>query len=369
MKQVSLYVHLPFCLRKCLFCSFAVSIGQEHRRDEYIEALIKEMSAYQGLHISSVYLGGGTPSMMEEAQLTLLFKALRDRMSLEEDCEISLEANPEDISSAKLEVLRAQGINRLSIGVQSFNDRYLKFLGRAHTSVRATEAISRAREAGFSNISGDLMYGFPGQTRDELAQDIDRMIATGVGHISIYTLTIEANSRFYAQALKLDDDEKLADHYCFIIARLKEAGFEQYEVSNFARKGRMSAHNRHYWLGGEYIGLGMGAHGYWQGVRYWNEDRLNAYLKRMETFLQARQGEETLSKETQIKERLIFGLRMNEGIDDETLFKEAASALKERLTSEIEALIKEGFLKRDGVFLKVTDKGRMVLDEIAVKLV
>jgi putative oxygen-independent coproporphyrinogen III oxidase len=369
MKNISLYIHIPFCLRKCLFCSFAIAVGQDHRKDDYIQALIQEMKMYKGTFISSIYLGGGTPSSLMSGQLLLLLKEVRAHFTMADNCEITMEANPEDISVERLQSIKQAGINRLSIGVQSLDDRYLKFLGRVHDSRRAKEAFELASKAGLTNISGDLMYGFPGQSKEELISDMDQMINLGCTHISIYTLTIEPNSRFYVQAMKLDDEDKLADHYQTIIDHLAKHGYGQYEVSNFAKRGYESKHNSHYWQGEEYIGLGMGAHGYWKGNRYWNHDRLNVYLEAIQHHQPVMAGQETLSDETKLKEKLIFGLRMNQGIEESKIFQEAAPMLKESLTVQLNQLIEGGFLVREGGYLKVTDKGRMVLDDIAIKLV
>jgi len=369
MNNVSLYIHIPFCARKCLFCSFAVAVAQIHRQQDYVNALINEMVSYEGQKICSVYFGGGTPSTLGINELARLMSEVRARFTLNDGCEITLEANPEDFTEEKLSAFYRAGINRLSIGVQSFDDRYLRFLGRAHDSRKAKNAFAVAAAVGIKNISGDLMYGFPGQTALELESDIDQMVEQGCTHISIYTLTIEPNSRFHAQAVKLDDEQKLADHYQLIIDRLRAHGFDQYEVSNFAKKGYESKHNSHYWLGHEYVGLGMGAHGYWQGRRYWNHDRLNVYLDAISAGQSAVAGSELLSEETKLKERLIFGLRMNQGVSEHEIFHGAPKELLNTLYREINLLIEAGLLIRHQDRLSVTDQGRMVLDEIAIKLV
>ena len=219
MDPTSLYIHIPFCSRKCLFCSFTIAVGQEHRREEYVNALVNEMKNHEGKHIQTIYFGGGTPSMLDEKNLDVLMNAIRKNFLFQNDIEITIEANPESINRAKAGFLKAQGFNRVSLGVQSMNGRHLKFLGRAHDAPMALDAYRILREAGFNNINLDLMYAFPGQTHEELEEDTRAISILGSEHLSLYTLTIEPNSRFHVVQMKLDDDEKLAGQYQ-LIARI-----------------------------------------------------------------------------------------------------------------------------------------------------
>ncbi|MDE2009451.1 MAG: radical SAM family heme chaperone HemW [Candidatus Omnitrophica bacterium] len=369
MKPLSLYIHLPFCSRKCLFCSFVIAVGQEHRREEYVRALEMEMEhhaaspaggrAAQKLH--TVYLGGGTPSLLDERHLDVLMNAVRKNFSLQENAEITIEANPESVDIAKAKFLKRQGFNRISLGVQSLNDRYLKFLGRGHDAPAAVRAYHCLREAAFDNINMDLMYAFPGQARDELQRDVRALAHLNSEHLSLYTLTIEPNSKFYASQMKLDDDEKLADHYLMIARILQEHGFAQYEISNFAKPGRESAHNRNYWTGAPYIGLGVGAHAFDGRRRAWNTPRLQDYLRRMSQGMSAVEGHEDLTDEQLVMEKVLFGLRMNEGIRwDMVPFHKRG---------RIEAWIRDGFLLREGERLQATERGRLVLDELSARLI
>ena len=213
MNTSSLYIHIPFCNRKCLFCSFVIAVGQEHRREEYVSALINEIKNKESQSIKTIYFGGGTPSMLDEAGLERLMNALRNKFSFQNDIEMTIEANPESINREKAKFFKAQGFNRISLGVQSMDDRYLKFLGRTHDARGAREAFRILREAGFSNINLDLMYAFPGQTQEQLLEDVRHISSLNSEHLSLYTLTIEPHSRFFAAQMKLDDDEKLAEHY------------------------------------------------------------------------------------------------------------------------------------------------------------
>jgi oxygen-independent coproporphyrinogen-3 oxidase len=366
METSSLYIHIPFCRRKCLFCSFTISVGQEHRRKEYVDALALEMKNYAGARLKSVYLGGGTPSMLDENHLGDLMEAVRKNFSFEKDAEMTIEANPESVNSAKAAFLKAQGFNRVSLGVQSLNGRYLKFLGRGHDAAAARQAYGTLRAAGLRNINLDLMYAYPGQTTEELEDDVRSICGMDSEHLSLYTLTIEPRSKFFASGLKLDDDEKIAAHYLLIGRILNEHGFRQYEISNFAKPHYESAHNRGYWLGAPYIGVGVGAHGFSGRRRYWNTSILQEYLARAarltsEGGMDAVEGHEDLSDSQLAMERVLFGLRMNEGISWESVPSEKRA--------QVESWIKDGFFTAQEFRLKATEKGRLALDELSARLI
>jgi len=362
MNTPSLYIHIPFCSRKCLFCSFVIAVGQEHRRDEYVTALINEMKGVDGKSIKTIYFGGGTPSQLNEDQLGRLMDAIRKKFSFQNDIEITIEANPESINRSKANFLKSQGFNRISLGVQSMNNRYLKFLGRAHDAHTARDAYHILREAGFVNINLDLMYAFPRQTTTELEEDVRTMAQLGSEHLSLYTLTVEPNSRFFASQMKLDDDEKLAEQYSHIARLLDEYGFEQYEISNFSRTTTFeSAHNKNYWLGGTYIGLGVGAHGFTGRRRYWNTSNLQDYIQGAVSGKQVIGGYEDLTDAQLTIEKILFGLRMNEGISWELVPESRQKTLQE--------WVKDGFLLLENRKLKTTQRGRLVLDELSVRLI
>jgi oxygen-independent coproporphyrinogen-3 oxidase len=360
MNPSSLYIHIPFCRGKCLFCAFVISVGQERLRDDYVTALVGEMKNYQGRRVHSVYLGGGTPSMLSDNQLGILIKNIRKNFLLETDAEITIEVNPESIDLPKARFLNTVGFNRVSLGVQSTNDRYLKFLGRSHNAKGAMDAYGILREAGFVNINLDLMYAFPGQTQPELEEDVRAIARQKSEHLSLYTLTIEPNSRFYTTRMKLDDDEKLAGHYLLVVRILEEHGFKQYEVSNFAQSGFESQHNINYWQGGSYIGLGVGAHGFLEDRRYWNTSNLQQYIQKAgrQTVVE---GYEDLSVDTKDAEKLVFGLRMNKGV--------AWDRVRIDRHKDIQPLIEGGFLVLEHGFLKTTEQGRLVLDELSIRLI
>lgn len=364
----SLYIHIPFCQRKCLFCSFAITIGQQHRMDDYIDVITNEMKAYRGESVVTVYIGGGTPTMLSPAQLERLSRSIHKSFDMSACKEWTIEANPEGVSTEKLSVLKDMCVTRFSLGVQSFQDRWLKFLGRCHDAETAFRTYHMLRENGWANINVDLMYSFPGQTDEDIQEDVRKMAALDSEHVSLYALTIEDQSRFGAQAMRLDDEDVRAGQYQLVVDTLHEAGVSQYEVSNFARDNLYSLHNRHYWIGGEYIGIGVGAHSHISGRRYWNDDRFLSYMKKSASGESIVAGEEVLSSYQRMMEVFLFGLRMNEGIDAGEVQKRFGISLTEEQQETLSHLSREGFLIRTGERLAVTDKGRLVLDEISVRL-
>jgi oxygen-independent coproporphyrinogen III oxidase len=357
----SLYIHIPFCSRKCLFCSFVIAVGQEHRREDYVKALVREMKDYEGHGLTTIYLGGGTPSMLDEGHLDLLMNAVRKNFLIQSGTEITIEANPESINRAKAKFLKGAGFNRVSLGVQSMNDRYLKFLGRGHNASMAREAYRVLREEGFANVNCDLMYAFPGETIEELEQDARAISLLGSEHLSLYTLTIEPNSRFHAAQMKLDDDEKCAEQYLLTARILSETGFKQYEISNFSKPGFESTHNKNYWQGNPYIGLGVGAHGFTGRRRYWNTSNLQDYIKRAGSGEPVIGGIKDLTDTELIMDKVLFGLRMNEGVPWDLVPSGKAEL--------IQTWIKDGFLLLENSFLKTTDRGRLVLDALSSRLI
>jgi oxygen-independent coproporphyrinogen-3 oxidase len=338
-----------------------IAVAQEHRREEYVNALIAEMKKYRRKNLKSIYFGGGTPSMLNEDHLDAIMNAIKNSFSFKNEIEITIEANPESIDRAKVKSLKAQGFNRISLGVQSMNGQYLKFLGRGHDASKAREAYGILREEGFANINLDLMYAFPGQTAEELEEDVRAISSMASEHLSLYTLTIEPNSRFHAVQMKLDDDEKLAGQYLLIARILKDHGFDQYEVSNFAKPGFESMHNRNYWLGGTYIGLGVGAHGFDGLRRYWNTSNLKEYIQKALGAEPVIDGWEDLSDTQLIMEKVLFGLRMNEGVPLDLIPKSKSQL--------VQTWIKDGFLMIEDKNLKATQRGRLILDELSARLI
>lgn len=367
--MMSLYVHIPFCERKCLYCSFAVSVGQGHRVDAYLDCLSWEALRYKGQRIQSLYIGGGTPSFLDKDQISRLFHVLEDHFRISPHAECTVEVNPESVDEAKAALLRALGVNRMSLGIQSFDDRYLQYLGRNHSRQDALDAYGRIRRVGFVNVNADLMFSFPGQTLKDIQQDVEAMVRLKSEHVSLYMLHLEENSRFFAQGVPLPDDRLQARHYRFVTEELERAGFSQYEVSNFARAGKESRHNLHYWEGGNYIGLGAGAHSYIDGRLSWNVAPLSAYMARVREEGSAVEGFQTLGREEQFRLAALIGLRMNRGVSCKKLERRYGSVFPDQEQEKIQAFISHGFLAREGGYLKATMKGRLVLDELCAQLI
>lgn len=363
----AIYAHIPFCSMKCPYCSFAVVVGQRHREKDYLDALEREAARHAGLRAMSLYVGGGTPSVLSDEGLVRLV-AVMERHFRVEGGERTFELNPEDVVPARVAALRSLGFTRVSFGAQSFLPKYLSYLGRSHDADQARRAFGVLKAAGFDNINVDLMFGFPGQTMGELDDDLDAVLALGSTHVSIYALSVEARSLFSVRGEKVSDDAQ-AGAYRRVCARLNAAGLGQYEISNFARPGFASAHNLNYWQGGEYLGIGMGAHSHMGGERSWNADTFPKYLDMMGREGTAVVGREKLPAPEKMVETFLFGLRMNAGVDMAALQQRFGCGFTQDKLDELENLIAAGFLCEDGQRVCVTDKGRLVLDEISARLI
>lgn len=367
--MTSLYIHIPFCQKKCFYCSFVVDVGHDHRIDSYLDCLAQEAERYRDTLIETVYLGGGTPSYLSADQLQKFLTTLRKKFQFTSDCEWTLEANPEGMALEKAKLLYDLGINRVSLGVQSLNDRYLKYLGRCHDARRAADSFKILRQAGFRNINVDLMYSFPGQTDEEIKEDVLSLVSWGSEHLSLYTLTIEENSRFYARQIRLDSDETRARQYELVVSSLESSEFKQYEISNFAKSGKASRHNLNYWQGGDYIGLGVAAHSHQAGRRFWNVSKTNVYIKKIQDRQSPLEGEEKLSARQRLMELILFGLRMNQGVHVGEAGPKAGCVLDAAGDKIIDELVGQGFLFKEKGYLKTSLKGRLVLDEISSRLI
>ena len=336
--MAGLYVHIPFCKKRCLYCDF-FSTTRLEKQKAYIHALIKETDARKdeaGEPIRTIYIGGGTPSTLPLGWMT----ALNEHMPATNVAEYTVEVNPGDVSKAYLEGLRALGVNRLSMGIQSFQDELLHMLGRRHNAEQAIKAIRIAQEAGFDNISIDMMYALPTQTMAQWQADIDTALTMNVQHISSYGLMYEQGTALTRMLengqIEAVDEETENAMYDYLCERLREAGFGHYEVSNFARPGYEAKHNSSYWDGTPYIGVGAGAHSYVNNVRSWNPNDLDAYIAG-----KAQPEREVLTETDRYNERIMLGLRTNKGV--------AAEDIK----GDIRSWIEKGLLR-------ATDDGRIV---------
>lgn len=351
--MAGLYVHIPFCKKRCLYCDF-FSTTLLARRKAYVEALLREIKARKdeaGEPIRTVYLGGGTPSTLEAEDIQRLLEAV----GIEEAKEVTMELNPGDATKAYLQALRSIGINRLSIGIQSFQDELLQLIGRRHNVTQAIEAVKMAQEAGFDNVSIDLMYALPTQTMAQWQTDIETALQLGIQHISCYGLMYEEGTvltkRVEAGELEVIDEDTENAMYDYLCERLKDAGFVHYEVSNFALPGYEAKHNSSYWDGTPYVGVGAGAHSYVGNVRSWNVSDVDAYIQGT-----AKRESEVLSDKDLYNERIMLGLRTCRGISE---------ALSVQSRSVVDRLIQNGLLREtDDHRIVATQQGIHILNRI-----
>jgi oxygen-independent coproporphyrinogen-3 oxidase len=376
----SLYVHIPFCETKCVYCDF-YSLEHQAGFDDFLTALFKEIELYREYgrreECSTIFLGGGTPSLLSPVQLGKIFAALNGTFNIEANAEITLEANPGTVDREKLEAYRSLGVNRLSFGVQSFRDDDLEFLSRIHDSVAAFEAVRVAREAGFDNVSIDLIYSLPGQTRERWKENLRIAVDLAPDHISAYSLIVEDHTplaRMVRTGLVTPNPvDAEAELYECTMEYLGESGYEQYEVSNYAKPGRRSRHNMAYWSHQNYLGFGPSSHSFWRDPswsdarRWWNIANLKIYCERLKNGKLAVASEEQLASQHLINERIFLGLR-SDGLhlkraeqDFRFLFHERQHALFAELRNKGLAVLDEGALR-------LTQKGYLLCDEIAERL-
>lgn len=371
MNPLAIYVHVPFCKRKCAYCDFASYAGCEGQIDSYFKALGEEIDAWadelRAYQARSIFFGGGTPSLVPAERIAAVMEKLRSCMEFAPDIEITLEANPGTVDMEKLRAYRAAGINRLSFGVQSFDGELLKNLDRIHTPDEAKEAVHMAREAGFENISIDLMYALPGQTMAQWAKTLETAVALPLTHISAYSLIVEEGTRMarWVEEGKacIPDDDLVNEMQRMAVVKLAKAGFERYEISNFARPGCESRHNYTYWTGGEYLGLGSAAHSLMNNLRFGNPPELERYIA----------GERMLNREERTREdrreeMLMLSTRTTRGLDLNEWQQLFTDRLEQSKAREIEKLKNYGLVEIENGFLKLTTMGLELQDSVVLEL-
>ena len=367
-RRWGLYVHLPFCRQKCFYCDFPSYAGQEGRMAVYVEALLGEL-AREGAPLRAawgpprtVYLGGGTPTALPPALMERLLAGLREFLAAAPDAlEFTCECNPGTVDAAYLSLLRAGGVNRLSLGVQTFDDALLRRIGRIHTAAQARAAERQARAAGFRNLSLDLMYGLPGQTLAGLEMSVQQALALAPQHISIYGLQVEEGTAFArAQAagrLALPSDEESEAMYDYMTTAFPVAGYARYEISNFARPGFESRHNLGYWQDVPYLGIGAAAHSYLDGQRYENPRGIEEYLAALRESGRARREEEPLTRATSMEEFAFLALRTARGIDRARFAARFGCELASVYADAIARMRARGFLEEDAQGVRLTPLG------------
>jgi putative oxygen-independent coproporphyrinogen III oxidase len=370
-----IYVHYPYCTRRCPYCDFNVAVVPTIPHRAYRDAVVSELGARAPAFAGrpapvSVYFGGGTPGLWPAEHIGGVIEAVAGRLGLTHDAEITVECNPEDVTVAGLRALREVGVNRVSLGIQSFDAAVLEGLGRAHGAAQNREAVDAAHRAGFERFSVDLIHGLAGQTVDSALVDVDLACTLGAPHISTYQLTIEPQTAFGRRARRgevmLVDEDRLLALFEAVRARLRSGGVEPYEVSNAARPGFEAVHNSLYWTGGEYLALGAGAHGFRRegpgGTRWENERNAEWYMRAALAGHPAERVRETIDAGTWLEEKLLTGLRLDRGV---TL----APELRRRFGTAARHRIAAGFLEEVDGRWRMTDKGRPVLDRVVLDLV
>lgn len=363
--SVGVYVHLPFCRTHCTYCAFAISTDLS-AQDRYTEALVREIAAGEDArgHTESIYFGGGTPSRTSIANLARVVSALGERFEIDRDAEFSMEANPEDITPESLAAWRALGVNRLSIGVQSFHDIELMPLGRIHGAKQARESVALAVSSGVrTNL--DLILGLPGQTAASFGETLDTAVSLGAGHLSLYMLDLEEKSPLHVQVTRkrvtLPEDDLVSDLYVGAIAPLAAAGLHQYEISNFARRGEECRHNLRYWTRGEYHGFGLGAHSLVGDRRFANTRDIHRYI---ELAPDASDFSETLGVDEMRRESLFLGLRQTSGM----LYRDFKEVSGQEGAAWIERGLRGGWLRRTDDRVALTPEGFLVSNELISQL-
>ena len=371
-KPTSAYVHIPFCTQICYYCDFSKVFIKNQPVDSYLEHLLQEFHSYDIQKLRTLYIGGGTPTALSAPQLEVLLDGLTKNLDLSVLEELTIEANPGDLDEDKIAVLKNSAVNRVSLGVQTFDDKMLKKIGRSHLEKDIYENIDRLKLAGFDNISIDLIYALPGQTMDQVKDNVAKAIALDIPHMSLYSLILENHTVFMNRMrrgkLPLPKEEVEAEMFEYIIAELERAGFEHYEISNFSKPGFESRHNLMYWDNAEYYGIGAGASGYVNGVRYKNHGPIRHYLKAVEEG-NARIHEEHLSLREQMEEEMFLGLRKKTGVS-KARFEEKFSTSFENLYGQVvRDLCHQGLLQVEGQQIRMTKKGLFLGDTVAERFI
>jgi oxygen-independent coproporphyrinogen-3 oxidase len=366
---LGLYVHIPFCSAICNYCNFNRGLFDAALKEQYVAALLREIAAQgDGSPADTIYFGGGTPSLLEPAEIASIIEACRHHFAVAPDAEITMEANPETVTPERLVGFREAGVNRLSYGVQSFRDEELQRLSRLHSASRAAEAFAMARRAGFDNISLDLMMWLPQQTIAQWLESVDALIALGPDHASLYILELYPNAPLRDTMARskwsLAPDDDAAEMYLEAMARLDAAGYEQYEISNVARSGRESRHNLKYWTDGEWLGFGCGAHSTRRAVRWKNLSSTTEYIAAVASGGQLGVERRELHGREALEEALFTGLRLTRGIDVHAVKIRYNADVWEIYGAELEPFREAGLLIYDGRLLRLSRAGMLLANEI-----
>ena len=369
-RKIRLYVHIPFCVQKCLYCDFLSWHDSRENQARYVQALCREIRACRGRYparVSSLFFGGGTPSVLEPGQMAEIMEALGEVFSFETDSEMSIEANPGTVNLEKLRTYEKIGLNRISFGLQSAHNEELKALGRIHTWEEFLESYDLARQAGFDNINVDLMSGIPDQTPASWQKTLSRVLELAPEHVSAYSLIVEEGTPFAHRKLNLPEEEEERRMYEMTAEMLGSQGYRQYEISNYALPKRECAHNMGYWMRDDYLGLGLGAASLFDSQRWNNTDSMEEYLEKSERPEEIQVCREKLSVREQMEETMFLGLRMTEGIERERFQKEFGISVEEVYGDALRRLEGLGLLQADGGRIYLSRKGISLSNQVFVE--
>ena len=368
------YIHIPFCHQICNYCDFNKVFFKNQPVDEYIEALGEEMrlaTEKQGElfeQVETIFLGGGTPTALTASQITRLLTLIKQYIPMQSVTEFTSEANPDELTEDKLRALLNGGVNRLSLGVQSFDQGLLEKIGRTHSNEHVYETIELAKKVGFKNISIDLMYGLPNQSMEQWRDSLQKAFELNLPHYSAYSLIVEPKTIFYIQyakgRLSLPSEDLEGEMYDVLMTEMERAGIKQYEISNFAKPGFESIHNKIYWDNDEYAGFGAGAHGYVNGERYSNHGPIKKYIEAVMTGELPMVHQHTVTKAERLEEQMFLGLRKVEGVPNDIFTLKFGETIDARYRTIIERLISEGLLESDEIGVRLTRRGRFVGNEV-----
>lgn len=379
-KPLSLYIHIPFCVKKCNYCAFVSQCASDTQKIEYVKNLISEIKfrakEFSGSYeVKTVYIGGGTPSVLLDGQVSEILSCIFMNFVVSNTAEITIEANPSSLTQQKAKEYASAGITRVSMGLQSAQEKHLKTLGRLHTKETFATAINYLKNASIKNLNGDMILGLPNQTEKEVIETAEFLANLDLKHISVYMLEIEDGTVFKRLAdqnlLPLPSDNEVIKLYNTAKVSLNKLGFKRYEVSNFAKAGFESEHNKNYWARGEYLGLGLNAHSFMNNSRFANTSLLNEYNKYLSKGEIPLEYKEEITEAEAQEETIMLSLRTSDGLDLSNFSKKYGKGLMEQKKDTIKNLVANGFLATDADYthLFATDKGFMVLNKIIADLV
>ncbi|MBN6203049.1 oxygen-independent coproporphyrinogen III oxidase [Staphylococcus saprophyticus] len=362
MEVKSAYIHIPFCVRICTYCDFNKYFIHNQPVDEYLDCLIKEMQYSNTKVLETVFVGGGTPTALSYEQLKRLLKAITDIFEIKG--EFSFEANPDELTLEKVQLLKDFGVNRLSMGVQTFKPELLEILGRTHNTSDIYQAVTNARAVGIPSISLDLMYHLPKQTIDDFKDSLEKALAMDIDHISSYGLILEPKTQFYNMykkgKLKIPNEDIGEEMYEYLLERMQRSELHQYEISNFGKMGHESDHNKVYWKNEGYYGFGAGASGYVDGERYSNVNPVNHYIKKIKNNERPLLESTRPTKNEQMEEEMFLGLRMNQGVNKARFKEKFDLSIDEVYGTTIEDLLKRELIVDNQGFISMTERGKVI---------